>query len=1192
MPDLGERLWNLLGAMHPMLVHFPIGLLIAGAIFEFVRLRGRAPDPCRPAPAAVACLILGAVCAGLAAASGWGKATVAAGGPPLEVHRWVGVAAAVVGILAAVMAVVAKSKPGPRMLAWYRLVVAAGAIGVGAAGHFGGELVWGRGYLAKALKQAAGYVDEKPNSEPEPEMLTTVPTPGANVDFVKDVFPILSRHCYTCHSGTEQKSDFALDSREGLLKGGDSGEPGMIPGKGAASLIVQLVKGEDPTREMPPRGDKLTKAQIETLTRWIDEGAVWGGTGGNASPSGGGSAGGHWHWAYSPPMASEPPKVSRGSWSKGVIDRHVLAKLESEGLGPSPEADRATLIRRLSLDLTGIPPTPEEVDAFGNDTRADAYERLVDRLLASPRYGERWARVWLDLARYADTHGYEKDGRRVMWPYRDWVIRAYNDDMPFDRFTVEQLAGDMLPAASISQLVATGFNRNTPINEEGGTDPEEFRVEAVLDRVNTVSSVWMGMTLACAQCHDHKYDPLPQKDYFRFYAFFNQDESDVVVLNKTATEKRAAGPMVDVPRAENLAEFERVAAESARARADLQDQGRRLLGDGSWEGMLRERREVGWTTLPIEGGTGTGGVTLRARNDAKAGVLEASGQNPETSTYTLECRPGWTNTLTGVRLEAIVEPGMPGAGRSGHGNFVVSEIKVEILGTDGKVRAAEPDAASATFWHAEEGDEWSPTLAIDGRESGSKGWSVHPKHGETQELVVRFRSGVSVATTDIIRVTIAQNYGQNHALGRFRLSVTGKKEFTLSPPAFIAEVLAKPAAERSETETARLHAYVLGTHPSLAEARGKSLGLERRLAELTVARTFVMGRAKTSRESRVFDRGSFLSLGEVVSPEVPGVLVPTAGEAPSADRLGLSRWLIDPKNPLTARVQVNRVWAVLFGRGLVETEEDFGTQGEPPTHPALLDHLALRFVELKWSQKALLREIVLSATYRQRSHVTTEMLERDPENKLLARGPRFRVEAEMIRDIALAASGLLSPKMYGESVFPPQPAGIWTMIYSSDQWTESTGEDRYRRGIYTFARRTAPYPTFGGFDAPSREVSCTRRPRTNTPLQALTTMNDPQFVEAAGALGVRMLREGSTTGTRAERGLRLVLGRVPEKDEVERLVRLVGEQSAAFAKDPAAAEALAAQIPGRPQDLSATDLATWTVVGNVILNLDEAITKE
>lgn len=836
------------------------------------------------------------------------------------------------------------------------MVLASIAAAVAAAAGLG---AWGASPIARSRAAGADQPDQPA---------------GTAVLFDRDIRPIFARRCANCHVGEKVKSGFSLASRADAMRGGDSGEPAIVPGRGAESPLYKVIAGFDPEREMPPKGGLLTKPQIERIRRWIDEGAVWEGTLSSPAAGGGGPADGAgpgkktWHWSYQPVRRVEAPPVHQRAWVRGPIDTLVLSRLEAAGLAPSPEASRATLLRRVSLDLTGLPPTPEAVDAFEADTSADAYEQVVDRLLASPQYGERWARVWLDLARYADTHGYEKDSRRVMWPYRDWVIDALNRDMPFDRFTVEQLAGDLLPGAGLTQRIATGFHRNTQINEEGGTDPEEFRIEAVLDRVNTTASVWLGTTLSCCQCHDHKYDPFPQKEYFQFLAFFNQDEEDARVVNATATEKQAAGPMVAVPNWLDLEEY----------------------------------------------------LRLAGRHD---------------------------------------------------------ELWAEVRGAFPGVVAREPAA-------------------------------------------------------------------------RGRLI---------------------PAAAALQTCDARLQT-------------------------LTVARTMVMGTAASPRQSHVFVRGSFLSPGEPVDPAVPSVLEGVVGPARSPDRLGLAEWIVDPANPLTPRVQVNRLWSVLFGRGLVETEDDFGVQADEPTNPELLDWLASEFVAQGWSQKQLLRTIVLSATYRQSSRVTPGALEHDPFNRLFTRGPRHRVEAEMIRDIALSASGLLSRKMYGPSVFPPQPPGIWTQIYSGDQWKESAGEDRFRRGVYTFARRTSPYPAFSGFDAPSREVACTRRSRTNTPLQALTTLNDPQYVEAAGALAVRMMREGGpTAGGRATRGMRLAISRVPTGAEVDRLVALHESQVSVYRADAAAAAALCDQIPGGAPpatELDRAELAAWMVVANTILNLDETITKE
>ncbi|MEK6701544.1 MAG: DUF1553 domain-containing protein [Planctomycetota bacterium] len=932
MPDLLDRIWMFAGKMHPMVVHFPIALIVVALAIELLRLRRGKHDP---AAAGVLCLAIGAATGVAAAAMGWGLAEAKPGEPwPLGLHRWLGVSAASVAFVGAVLGAVAARRPGPRMLGWYRLVLVCGVGLVTLAAHFGGSMVYGSDYVSGALRSLFGMAPASESGARGDEGLPEGVDLAA-VDFSRDVFPILSANCFKCHAGETAKSGLRLDTRESILKGGESGKPAIVVGKSGASRLITFVSGGDPDRVMPPRGQRLTPGQISVLKAWIDQGAVW-----HKDVTAGER---HWHWAYNPPEPTVPPKVKNAGWAKSPVDRFVLAKLEAKGLKPSGEGERPTLARRLSLDLTGLPPTPEEVDDFVNDREPRAYERLVDRLLASPRYGERWARVWLDLARYADSHGYEKDGRRVMWAYRDWLIDAYNRDEPFDRFTIDQIAGDLLPEPTLDQLVATGFHRNTQINEEGGVDPEEFRVEAMIDRANTTMSVWLGSTVGCAQCHDHKYDPFKQKDFYRLLAIFNQDEPDVAIVN--SSEVRAAGGMVGVPTREKWGEFDR---------------------------LMSERKKL--------------------------------------------------------------------------------------------VGAGKPEQAA--------------------------------------ELVK----------------------------------------------------------------------------------------LEENLKQLTAAQALVMKRTAEPRVSHLFIRGSFRSPGEEVKPGVPTVL---GSVSDNADRLTLAKWLIDSKNPLTARVQVNRLWAQLFGKGLVETEEDFGTQGERPTHPELLDWLATEFVKQGWSQKKMLRTIVLSATYRQSSRVTPALLEADPANKLLARGPRHRLDAEGIRDNALAAAGMLSPKMFGPSVFPPQPSGVWTQIYSGEQWKESDGEDRFRRGLYTFARRTSPYPTFTGFDAPSREVSCTRRPRTNTPLQALTTLNDPQFFEAAGALAARTLRQGgSTPQSRLAYAFRRCVARTPTKAEVDRLSKLLTEQLAESRSDTAGSAAIVATCPSPRDGLDEPELAAWTLVCNVLLNLDETLTKE
>jgi hypothetical protein len=757
------------------------------------------------------------------------------------------------------------------------------------------------------------------------------------VDFDREIRPILSEHCYACH-GPDQKARKAglrLDRKEDAFRDREGGAV-IVPARVDDSELIRRVTSGDSDERMPPPKFKkpLDAKQVALLRRWIAEGAKWEG-----------------HWSYTMPASVPTPTVKDRSWPRNPIDHFVLARLEAEGLHPMPEADRATLIRRASLDLIGLPPTPAEVDAFESDPAPDAYERLVDRLLASPHHGERQARPWLDQARYADTNGYEKDGGRSIWPYRDWVIGAFNRDMPFDRFTIEQIAGDLLPGATLDQRVATGFHRNTMANTEGGIDDEEFRVAAVVDRVNTTMQVWMGTTMACAQCHDHKYDPYSQKEYFRLFAFFNN----------TTDRGGSTGPEVAVPTPAQAAKRAEILAELAR-----------------WQSEL-----------------------------------------------------------------------------------------------DRAAKAKPPDAS---------------------REKS-------------------------------IREKIAALKDQEKAI--------------------------RPAT------------------------------------------TMVMQELSRPRETHVLIRGSHNVKGERVTPGVPAVLHPLAlGQPP--DRRGLARWLVDPRNPMVGRVILNRIWAQYFGRGIVETSEDFGVQGEPPSHPELLAWLAKELVRQDWSLKAMHRLIVTSATYRQSSRVTPDRLERDPFNRLFSRGPRFRMEAEMVRDQALALGGLLKRTIGGPSVFPYQPDGVWFVPYSGDRWTESRAGDQYRRGLYTFWRRSAPYPAFLAFDAPSREVCCERRSRTNTPLQALATLNDPAFVQPAAALARRILDESpGTDRDRAIYGFRLVLARKPRKAELDHLVALYAENLAQYRRDPAAAAAMTANAIANDLARGAdkAELAAWTVVANVLLNLDETVTK-
>lgn len=819
------------------------------------------------------------------------------------------------------------------------------------------------------------------------------------VDFAKDIQPIFAAHCYECHGADMQEGGLRLHRRDDALTGGDGGRV-IEPGNSKASRLIRYVTGVDEDLVMPPYGDRLSDEQVALLRSWIDAGAAWPEDADAEGPAGSD------HWAYRPPQRPDLPPVHDTSWPRNAIDHFVLARLEAEGLQPSPEADRATLLRRASLDLIGLPPTLEEIEAFLTDERPDAYEQAVERLLASPRYGERWARLWLDLARYADTQGYEKDNRRTIWPYRDWVIDALNRDLPFDQFTIEQIAGDMLPDATLAQRVATGFHRNTMTNTEGGTDDEEFRVAAVVDRVNTTFEVWMGTTMACAQCHSHKYDPFTQREYYQVFAIFNN------TADHDANDDR---PFVEVPTPEQLAERQRLNA----AIAELEKQ--------------------------------------------------------------------------------------------------IEEIEPE----DRTRQAAWEQRLAAALTTDDQSDEPSD---------------------EIEALPQNVREALSIA-----------------------------------------------ADERNEEQAKLLAEHYRTLDPPLVELQ-QQIEAQRK-AMPSIPTTLVMEELPEPRETRIHLRGSFLDPGELVEPGVPAVLHPLP-EGQPANRLTFARWLVDPANPLVGRVTMNRHWEQFFGQGLVATSEDFGRQGEPPSHPELLDWLATELVAQNWSIKAMHRLIVTSATYRQSSRVTPELIERDPNNRLLARGPRVRLEAEAIRDQALAIAGLLSRKMHGPSVMPPQPEGIWQVVYSGDQWVTSEGEDRYRRGVYTFWRRTSPYPSMVVFDAPSREFCVVRRSRTNTPLQALTTLNDPVYFEAAQALARRIVTEASGDETqRAEHGFRLCLAREPSDDERARLVALATEERAHFAADPESAAALVGEGE-LPEGVDSAELAAWTVVANVLLNLDELITKD
>jgi hypothetical protein len=1026
--------------------------------------------------------------------------------------------------------------------------------------------------------------------------------PAPAVDYVRDIRPILESHCYECHGTKKTRGRLRLDVKGAALRGGATG-PAVIPGNADDSLMIRRVLGLDGEDRMPLDKDPLPADQIATLRAWIAQGAAW-----PDDPAGTSTAvtlapeDAPQHWAYRKPIRPVPPAVSHATWPRNPIDQFVLSRLEKEGLAPSPEASKEALIRRVSLDLVGLPPTLAEIDAFVSDTRPDAYDRLVDRLLASPHYGERWARPWLDLARYADSNGYEKDNLRTMWEYRDWVIKALNADLPFDEFTIEQLAGDMLPNATRDQIIATGFNRNTLLNQEGGIDVEEARWETLIDRVNTTGTVWLGTTIACAQCHNHKYDPFSQRDFYRLLAFY--DNVQYSVFGQPGGDHWIQEASLDITTPDQEVKRSKIVSELKDLNSQLTSPSPDLdRAQAEWEKDVSQTASQ-WTVLrPISAHADK--ATLLVRDD---GSVLASGVHAGVDRYVVDL-PLAEGAITGVRLEALPDASLPkgGPGRDYYGNFVLTGFHLTLDDGHGETPVTFSNAASDDQNGGDVTDLLKPPERTYARDV-APGWSIDA----TRDVTRLPRQAVFVPATPIAatagthaRLTLAFDGGAvGQALGCFRVSVT-----TTSTPLKAVSIRAKtrallavPDANRSEDDQKRVRTEYRAGAESLKPTRDRIEQLTKALEQLGIVSALVMDeRPGYDRPSTFFhERGAYLSRGERVYATTPGVLPPMA-EDQMPNRLGLARWLVSPANPLTARVTVNRAWEQFFGRGIVETSEDFGTQGAPPSHPELLDWLATEFVRLKWSQKALHRLIVTSATYRQDASATESLIEKDPYNRLLARGPRFRMEAEMIRDVALSASGLLSSKIGGPSVFPLQPDGIWDNPYSDAKWVTSDGEDKYRRGLYTFIRRTSPYPAFITFDATSREFCTVRRVRTNTPLQALTLLNDEAFFEAARALAARTLTEvaaapgqagGSLERARAAHAFRLCTSRTPTDAETTRIVRAFESQLTHYRARPAdAAKVLKEPRSTGKGGRDRAERAAWTLVANALLNLDETVTK-
>lgn len=887
------------------------------------------------------------------------------------------------------------------------------------------------------------------------------------------------------------------------------------------------------------------------------------------------------HWAFNALLRPSVPRTGRPDWVKTPVDSFILAKLEERKLGPSAQADRQTLVRRLSLDLTGLPPTIAEIDAFLADKSPDAYERLVERLLASPHYGERWGRWWLDAARYADTNGFEKDLPRSIWPYRDWVIRAFNEDMPFDRFAIEQLAGDLLPNPTLEQRIATGFLRNSMLNQEGGVDPEQFRVEGLIDRVDAVGKAFLGLTINCAQCHNHKFDPIAQKEYYQFYAFFNSDdEPEIEVPGEAVTSKRK----------EILAKVSGIEDDLIAATPGLAGRMR------EWEaGQGSDRTE--WFPIRDASIHASFGVKFDRYND---GSFIAKGDNSTSNNYVISAQPP-VERITAVRLELLTDPNLPrtGPGRSNDGSFFVTEFVAEVAPPDkdaGKKRIAFKSAA-ADF----ERQDFPVRNVIDGDYKTHWSSDAGPRlRNQDRKMVFIPQAPVEIPPGSELVFQLAQKADENIDLrggkpniGRFRISVASAPDPAIDPlPAGLRKLLAIAPSARTPEQQREIFSYYRTRVGEWAAANSR---IDELLRDWPFGpTTLALSARPESRETRIFRRGDWKRPGDAVEPGTPAILHPFRQEFPR-NRLGLARWIVDRKNPLTARVIVNRIWQQYFGAGLVSTPEDFGARCEAPSHPELLDWLAAEFIESGWSLKHIHRLITKSATYRQSSKVGPALLEADPTNRWLARFPRLRVDSEIVRDVALAAAGLLSQKIGGPSVYPPIPDGVLSLGYGSPmKWETSTGDDRYRRAMYTFWKRSVPYPSLLVFDQPNGDFSCTRRIRSNTPLQALTTLNDQVFMEAAQGLALRVWKEGGATDTaRMVFAFRLCTGRRPDAFELQKLLALLADQQSYFRGRTSAAVYVSSPDLNRlPEEVDLHKVAPWTIVARTLLNLDEAVTRQ
>jgi len=1020
-------------------------------------------------------------------------------------------------------------------------------------------------------------------SLPSAALLACVLTANAatgKVDYNRDIRPLLSDNCFFCHGPDEKKREakLRLDVREDAIA-----KKAFIPGKPDASELVKRLFTKDPDDLMPPPDShkKLTAAQKDLFKRWIAEGAEY-----------------QTHWAY---VAPRRPAVPAG---KNGVDHLVLARLKEIGLKSSPEADRRTLARRLHFDLLGLPPKPEEVDAFVNDKSPDAYAKLVERLLASPHYGERMAIGWLDVVRYADTIGYHSDTPRNVFPYRDYVIKSFNENKRFDQFTREQLAGDLFPNASLETRVASAFNRLILSTEEGGAQAKDYEQRYLTDRVRAVGTVWLAQTTGCAQCHDHKFDPVTQRDFYSLGAFFADIKEPIV-------GKREEG--MPVPNAKDTAEVARLDGEVAKFQTNFDAPHPELAAKfNQWQdtAFAAVQHDAKWKPLKPAKVASANKSKLAVQAD---GSVLASGKAPDKDTYTVTV----TNALkavTGLRIEALPDASLParGPGRGANGNFVLNEVVARVQAGKAKAEPVKFAAARATIEQTAGAPNplksWAAAFTIDGdAKEATLGWAVLPEVGQAQHLVLELAAPLSIEAGDTLTVELRQNSTKKeHLLGKFRLATTTEAEAARTahpapPPADIAAILKVTTDKRTAAQKDKLFAHFKGLAPELAKLRGDLAAAKKAKTdyEAKIPKCIVSVSSETKRTVRILPRGNWMDeSGAVMQPALPAFLPVSLKRDAKPDatltRADLAEWIVAKDNPLTARVFVNRLWKQFFGTGLSKVLDDMGAQGEPPVNPALLDWLASEFRDSGWDVKHMVRTIVTSATYRQTSTASKDLQARDPFNREHARQSRWRIEAEMVRDNALTVAGLLNPKVGGPSVKPYQPDGYWENLnFPVRSYDASKGDDQFRRGLYTWWQRSFLHPSMLAFDAPSREECAAERTRSNIPQQALVLLNDPTYVESARAFAARIVKEGSgDVSARISWAWKQALARAPRADELATARALFDKHLAQYKADAKAAESLLkVGLAPLPPAADQAELAAWTSVARVILNLHETITR-